>query len=513
VSAITGLIAHREAGRRLFIIALSLGITGSAFVVGLVVAAAPALIAGAALALVISAISLAKPSTATYVVVAILYSNAAAVAINYHGLPAFVGLAFPVVLAIPLADYLLFQRQPVTFTSAFPFVAGYLVVVLISAAASSNPSATLDSVLNFIVGGIALYFVVTNVVRSLATLSKVIWIVLLVAAALSALSLFQAVTGTSDREYLGFAQTNLEVGVGELAERDRTPRHAGPLGEQNRYGQILLVLLPIGALFALGQPARWARWLALALTILILLGMASSASRGAALGLGAVLVAAAFMRYIKPVQLLAVVVAMVVAFTAFPGYGERLEALQAITRLDRGAAVNAPVEGDDANLRSRATATLAATFAFADNPLTGLGPGQFSVNFQRYAAEVAAAAFDTRIKPEDRQAHNLYAGIAAELGIFGLLFFLGAVGMTMRELYRARRRWLREQPAVAHLASGFLLALIAYLVSGVALHLAFERYFWFLLALAGVAAHLAMKLAPESSSLGEGDHSPYSQSV
>jgi putative inorganic carbon (hco3(-)) transporter len=493
VSAITGLIVHREAGRRLFIIALSLGITGSAFVAGLVAAAAPVLIAGAALALVMAAISLVRPSTATYVVVAILYSNAAAVAISHHGLPAFIGLAFPALLAIPLADYLVFKRQPVTFTSAFPFLAGYFVVVLISAAASSNPSATLDSVLNFLIGGIALYFVVTNVVRSFATLNKIIWIVLLVAAALSALSLFQAMTGTYNTNYVGFAQTNVELGVGDFREGEGTPRHAGPIGEKNRYAQILLVLVPIGALFALGRPTRWSRWVALLLTALILFGMVSTFSRGAAFGLVAVLVVAAFLRYFKPVQLMAVGVALVVALVAFPGYGERLEGLQAITRLDRGAAVSTPVEGDDANLRSRATAALAATFAFADNPLTGLGPGQFAVNFQRYAAKVAAAAFDTRIKPEDRQAHNLYAGVGAELGLLGLLFFLGVFAVTMRDLYRVRRRWLRERPEVAHLATGFLLALIAYLVSGMALHLAFERYLWFLLALAGITAHLASR--------------------
>jgi putative inorganic carbon (hco3(-)) transporter len=74
---------------------------------------------------------------------------------------------------------------------------------------------------------------------------------------------------------------------------------------------------------------------------------------------------------------------------------------------------------------------------------------------------------------------------------------MGMFAVILRDLYRARRRWLTGRPDVAHLAMGFFLAVVGYLVSGIGLHLSYERYLWFLLALAAVAAHLALRGDPD----------------
>mgnify|MGYP006176969325 CR=1 FL=1 len=44
--------------------------------------------------------------------------------------------------------------------------------------------------------------------------------------------------------------------------------------------------------------------------------------------------------------------------------------------------------------------------------------------------------------------------------------------------------WLNRRPELADLATGFILALGAYLGTGVFLHLSYERYYWILIALA-----------------------------
>ena len=121
----------------------------------------------------------------------------------------------------------------------------------------------------------------------------------------------------------------------------------------------------------------------------------------------------------------------------------------------------------------------------------GVGPGLFPSYYQQYAREVSAAQIDTRVDLSEREAHNLYTGIAAEYGGLGLACFLGILFVTIRDLLRARRRWLAERPEIAHLAAGLVLAIIGYMVSGLFLHLKYERYFWLLLALAGVAGVLA----------------------
>jgi putative inorganic carbon (hco3(-)) transporter len=263
----------------------------------------------------------------------------------------------------------------------------------------------------------------------------------------------------------------------------------------------MLVLLPIGALLALGEKRRLLRWGALFLTLLILLGMSTTFSRGAALGLVVVVIVAAFFGYVKLRHLAAVGLVIAVVLVAFPRYGERLIDLQGLLSLDqtRVQAEEATNQvGDTGNLRGRATSTLAALYVWSDHPVFGVGRGQFQTYYEEYAGLVADTGINARVDfGESRQAHNLYTSVAAETGTLGLLCFLAVFVVTIRNLYRARRWWLASRPEVAHLAMGFLLALVGYLVSGIALHLSYERYLWFLLALAGIAAHLALRGDPE----------------
>jgi putative inorganic carbon (hco3(-)) transporter len=493
VTVLAGINADPLLRRRIQVGLVALAITGTAFAVGMVVVDRPIVVMLGVVGLLVGMASLAKPNAATYAVVAVLYSNAAAVAVSHHGLPYFIGLAFPLALAIPLADQLLLRRKTVTITTAFPFLLGYLLVQLASTAAARDVSNALDWLVIFLIGGFGLYFVITNVVRNFDVLHKIVWIILLCGAAMGALSTFQYVTQTWDNNYFGFSQSDLPgVGRAQLTESlSGTPRAAGPIGEKNRYAQVMLVLLPIGALVAYSQRRRATRVLALSLTVLILLGMATTFSRGAALGLLAILIVAFLFRYLRPVHMVAILVAFALVLTAFPRYVERIQNLEGLAYIDRTARTGPPV-GDVGNLRARATESLTALYIFLDHPIIGVGRGQSSGYHKEYAKQLAAAGFDARIR-ETKRSHNLYLGIAAETGALGFLFFMGIFIITLRDLYRARRLTLRTRPEVAHLAAGFFLAIVGYMVSAIALHLSYERYLWVLLALAGITAHLALR--------------------
>jgi putative inorganic carbon (hco3(-)) transporter len=491
--------------RRVLALAAGLFVTCAAFGIGFVIADSPVRGVVAVLGVVAFLVSLAKPSSATYVVIAILYSNAAAVAVRAHDLPAFVAIAFPLLLALPLGDQLFLQRKPVVVTSALPFLFGYLLVEVLGAIGARDVSDTTDSLIGFLISGIGLYFVMTNVIRTYSALRTAIWTVLIVAAAIGLITTIQAVTGSYNNTFGGFATVDVPgkdtAGEQLLASVTGTPRAEGPIGETNRFGQVMLVLLPIGALLALGEKRRLLRWGALFLTLLILLGMSTTFSRGAAVGLVVVVIVAAFFGYVKLRHLAAVGLVIAVVLVAFPRYGERLIDLQGLLSLDqtRVQAEEATNQvGDTGNLRGRATSTLAALYVWSDHPVFGVGRGQFQTYYEEYAGLVADTGINARVDfGESRQAHNLYTSVAAETGTLGLLCFLAVFVVTIRNLYRARRWWLASRPEVAHLAMGFLLALVGYLVSGIALHLSYERYLWFLLALAGIAAHLALRGDPE----------------
>jgi hypothetical protein len=491
------------AGNRFLAFAAALLITGTAFGIGLVVAGSPLITLLAVVGTAAFVASLARPGLATYVVIAILYSNAAAVAVRSHGLPEFVAIAFPLLLALPLGDHLLLRRKPLVVTSALPFLFGYLLVQVLGTIGARDVEDTTDSLIGFLISGFGLYFVMTNVIRTYSAVRSAVWTVLVVAAGIGTITTYQAITGSYGNEFWGFATVDLpgrDAGEQLLASLAGTPRAEGPIGETNRFAQVMLVLLPIGVMLAVGEKRRLQRSVALLLTVLILCGMATSFSRGAALGLVVVLGVAALFGYVRLRHLGALAVVLVVVLVAFPRYGERLVDLQGLLSLDQPRTQvedDAEGVGDTGNLRGRATSTLAALYVWSDHPVFGVGRGQFQQYYEEYAGVVADTGISSRVDfGETRQAHNLYTSVAAETGTLGLVLFIAIFVLTMRNLFRARRWWLASRPDVAHLAMGFFLALVAYLVSGIALHLSYERYLWFLLALAGVAAHLALKGDP-----------------
>lgn len=483
--------------QRLVVAALaSLAIAGTAAGLGVLGGEQPARALIVASAALLGLLCLASPDLTTFVVVAILYSNAAAVAVNVHGLPYYFAVGFLVPLVIPLAYHLIVRREPIVITPAFPLLFGFLAVQVLGAALARDVATARDQLVVFLVGGLGLYFVLTNVIRDLRVLTRMVWLIVLVGALLGAISAFQTLTRTYGNDYWGFAGVNFPgIGIPDPeVVRNTTPRLTGPIGEQNRYGQILLVLIPLAAMLTWSARSWPARVVAGGATVLITIGMATTLSRGAALGLAAIVVAMLLFRYLRLVHLAVVVLGIAVLLAMFPRYAERLSGLQALTRLDV-ASGGAPVRGDVGNLRSRATESLAALLVFADHPLIGVGPGLFPSYYQQYAREVSAAQIDTRVDLSEREAHNLYTGIAAEYGGLGLACFLGILSVTIRDLLRARRRWLAERPEIAHLAAGLVLAIIGYMVSGLFLHLKYERYLWLLLAIAGVAGVLARREA------------------
>jgi O-antigen ligase len=140
-------------------------------------------------------------------------------------------------------------------------------------------------------------------------------------------------------------------------------------------------------------------------------------------------------------------------------------------------------ERPDSAIRGRFTEMLGAARVFADYPLTGVGPGMF-----KYYAEEYGNEGGLKMLEGPRQAHNLYLGIAADMGAPGLLCFLGMVVVTLRNLARARRRFMGVDPLMADMAAGFLLTIVTFLATGMSSNFSFTRYFWLMLGLATAAA-------------------------
>ncbi len=445
------------------------------------------------------------PDVPSLVVIFILYSNAADVAVQFHGVPFIVGASVPVLLVIPLAHYLIFRRQKLIANPVLPLVLLFHVVQLFGAVFSKDVGLATVTLVRYTVEGLVLYFLITNVVRTPETLRRAIWILLIAGAFVGGLSFYQQTTETYDNNYGGFAQVSdaaFGTGVETLRGEVEQPRLTGPIGEQNRYAQNLLMLVPLGLFRLWGERSKFLRVLAAILTGLTMLGFATAFSRGAAIAFAVMILIMVLMRYIKLRHLAIILAGVTLLLVALPEYGTRVAKLQGLVGLvsdESSTGAGKP----DGSLEGRANEMLAAALVFADHPLIGVGPDMFPYHYQDYAA---LAGF--KVSKGEREAHNLYLGIAADNGVLGLICFLAILFVTFRNLARTRQRWMHSRPEFANMATGFIVAIITYLTTGVGLHFGYVRFFWLIMALAGAASYVVdVEARASEQGLKDGDAS------
>jgi putative inorganic carbon (HCO3(-)) transporter len=418
---------------------------------------------------------LTRPQAATMLFVAILYLNIPVVAVRFHGAPGLIAIAAPLLLVIPIMSYLIIRRQDPVVTPTLLWMLAYLAVLLLSAAASADPGASMDAVASFATEGLVLYVLATNAVRSFSTFRNAVLVLLVAGALMGGLSIFQEITQTYDNQYFGFAQTK-EADPLEIPDEDARPRLSGPIGSKNRYAQVMLVLLPLSLFAYLTGRKRLTRLFAAASGLAILGGMLLTFSRGAGVALGILVLIAILLRYIRFRNAVFVSIALAATVVVvMPQYLARIESVAGV-----GALLSGSPDQPDGAILGRATSNLASLQVFMDYPLLGVGPGQYVAKYsQEYANELGLRYFTTA-----RRAHNLFLEVAADTGLPGVVAFLGVFGATLGGLWRARRAWLGRNAEYAGWATAFFLAVVGYALTSIFLHLAYMRYLWLLIALA-----------------------------
>ncbi|MBI3977133.1 MAG: O-antigen ligase family protein [Chloroflexi bacterium] len=428
---------------------------------------------------------LAWPEAATLVVIFALYTNLPVVAMRYHGVPAWVAGALPVILLVPLAAYVVHQRQKLLLGPVFALMAVYLVVQILAAFGAQYLERSTTAIGWYVVEGMILYVLILNVIRTRATLKRVLWIVLLAGSVMSALAVYQGITHDYQNSFGGMmaAKGSFFAADSEVWRR----RPAGPVGDTNFFAQILVVLVPIGIFQALAERRPVLRLAAALASVLIVAGVMVTYSRGAAIALGVSFIAIAYLLRVRLYYLLIGAVVLAVAVSALaPDYLRRIEssAQGALMVGSGGAGVQ------DASIKGRITEMASAWYVFLDHPWLGVGPDNFGPYYLDYADAVGL-----RVRTRERAAHDLYLGVAAETGLLGLSAFVGILVAAVWQLRQVRRRDPGVRTELSLWAGAFTVALLGYLTAGLFLHLAFMRYFWLLLALAGAVAQVARREA------------------
>jgi hypothetical protein len=432
------------------------------------------------------------PESAASIVAFLLYTNAAVIAVRFHGAPFVVAAAFPLLLGIPIARNLLLRGEQLIIPRATPYIFAFFVIQLVGALFSIRPEEAITNFIGAALEGLVLYLLMVNAIRTPRVLSHVISTLLLAGALIGALVLYQQLTRTYDDEYGGFAQVKSaaqeraeERGeIVSLEEDGSQPRLAGPIGEKNRFAQIMAMLVPLAMFQYVAARSLRGQLAAVASLGLVMIGCALGFSRGAAVGLGMMFAVMIWMGHVRLRHLVLAAFGVVAVGIMVPQYAERLATIGDVASLAFDSD-GVGVQNADGATRGRVTEMVTAGLVFADHPLLGVGPGMYEHHYVEYA-RIAGG----RVRGTTRQAHSLLPGIAAEHGVFGLVAFLAVIVVSLRELAAARRRWTGLRPDLAHMATGLLLCIVVYLTTSVFLHAAYIRYFWFVLGLAGAASHL-----------------------
>lgn len=454
----------------------------AAIAIGMAGSLNPLILLGGAASLFLLMVFLKWPDSTVVFVVFFIYTNVAVVLIKFHGVPATTGYVLPLLLLIPFLGQLLFHKRKIKINFVIILMMMYLSIILVGSVFSRNIDSAMPDVITYVAEGLGLYFLLVNMIRTPKLLKQIVWSLLIAGALMGGLSLFQQYVGTFDNNYGGFAQVDGRgFATGEtLQGQVYQLRVAGPIGEKNRYAQIMLMLVPLGFFLAWGEQSKKLRLLAFILTGLIFIGCALAYSRGAQVAFLLLIIIMTFMRYIKINQLFVVLLGLVLLLQVFPQINQRFSSLGAIfSSKEQGGLENA-----DGSIQGRATEMLVALLVFKDHPIIGVGPGMY-----RYEVKGYSELIGYKYIPGEREAHSLYLGAAAETGILGFTTLMGIFLYTLYRLARARTYWLeRNQKDIASLCTGFFLAIVSYMATGIFLHINYIRYLWLIMALAAIVS-------------------------
>lgn len=432
--------------------------------------------------------------------------------------------ALGLVLCVPLAYHLLVCKEKLTFDRGFYLMLGYFTVFLTSSFFARDKKILTSEIIDFLLEGVAIYILVVNLVRNYRTLRRATWALLLAGSLMGGLSVFQHVTHTQNHNYGGLAMLGAELDFNPIGresahsfsdESNFHPegatsltlgaqfRSAGPIGEPNRYAQVLVVLLPLAALRFRRDRSPALRWLAVASAALIFGAIALTFSRGAMLTAVLIFGMLAYFRFVRPLHMVVAALSLILLVLALdPQAALRFASLGEVKSLltNRTSGYKEPTQSQtgipDTSVVRRYVLNVAAWHVFLDHPILGVGPGHF--------AEYYSLPYSNRVglieQLKKYRGHNLYLETLAETGILGLASFLAIILAIMAGLWRIWKRWQPEGSEFADTAMAFFLCLVAYLISAIFAHMSYQRYFWLLMALSSATIRILGRLEHETAS-------------
>lgn len=350
-------------------------------------------------------------------------------------------------IILALAAFLMEQRR-IRFRTPELLLTIFSVVVVASSIGAFQPSTSYGKLFDYF-AWVVIYFLIANAVDT-----EERFFVFLLSFLLYSFKMSQAATRSWALDGFVFREWGAAGAPGFF-------QNSGEFGIQ------MCIFLPLIVAFILalgGNWPRWLRWVAWGIAGTAVMGIVASSSRGALLGLAAVVMWLMMKsrRRVRALLITGVVVGLVYAITP----ETQKMRLQDV--------------GTDKTSISRTTAWKQGLEMMRDYPLFGIG----YANWREYRQ----INYGSPVLP-----HNIFIEAGAELGYTGLAAFLALIGCTF--VVNRRTRKLAERLSdrgrfILYMAHGLDGALVGFMASGFFVTVLYYPFFWINFAMT-VALHNA----------------------
>jgi putative inorganic carbon (hco3(-)) transporter len=452
---------------------LFLGAVSAGLVISFAVAQVGPLALLAVPLLVVVLVSFGYPELGLFAFLFVTYINLSYIFIYFHGLPSIAKPFVGFLVLVVFVRRFIFRDEFHGWSQLALLLVLYGLLGSLSLLYVSNFDQAYLDLIDFIKDGLIVILIIMIISRR-KSLRPLIWVLLAAGILMGSISIFQRVTGTFSNNYWGFATITNNTEFGQ--------RLGGPLRDPNFYSQIILVLVPLAMERFLNEKKPLLKLMAGSAFIIYIFTVIFTYSRGGFIALLAAIFIWLVKRPPKPQGATLIAAAALIVFQLLPAnYTDRILSLSSFLPGSGTAVVS------DGSFRGRSSENLVAINMFLDHPVTGIGPGNYSVYYQEYSRQLG-------IDPRRglRSAHSLYLEVIAERGLPGIFLFGLILYLTFKGLFQSEAISLkRKDSELADISVAVLASMTGYLVSALFLHGAQIRYFWVLIGVAWAVKKIA----------------------
>lgn len=210
----------------------------------------------------------------------------------------------------------------------------------------------------------------------------------------------------------------------------RMVNYFGGIGaDPNEFGAFMLAMLPLPFVLIEGEKSLPKRILLLFITLIFILCVIRTRSRGAFVGLMVILAMIFWENRKKAGRVLLLAVFVLFAFFhTHHGYWERISTIESTESIEA-----------DNSAYSRILQMGYALKMMRLYPLTGVGPGNF------VQAKISLFGLNPELKGTFLVPHNAYLGLGAEIGVFGILIFISIIIISILNSYSSQKFFEKKE--------------------------------------------------------------------